>query len=380
MRNPLAAHPPWRQLTIIAVLLPLMITLGILAFAWPVARIGPRDLPVGIVASGPASQQVQQGLRADGFDVHSYASEASARSAMEDRDVYGAFSVTPQGVTVLTASAASPTVAQLLDTVGQKLAQHVAESVPAGQAPAGHAPAGQAKDVDVVPVSASDPRGLILSSALLPLSLCGVIMASIIVMLLGFRPAWRQILAVTIVSATAGLAALLIAQGFLGALPQDHVATWAVLALALLAIGATTAGLMDLIGPAGLGLSVILMIFIGNPFSGATSAPQLLPSAAGHIGQWLPPGAAVSLLRSTAYFHGHGAWGHVSVLLIWSILGLAAIIIGHHTPIRFAARRAMSSAPSPGSAASLASPASAALLASPGSAADSSLFSAPGRG
>src|ERR1700677_277955 len=93
--------------------------------------------------------------------------------------------------------------------------------------------------------------GLILSSALLPLSLCGVIMASIIVMLLGFRPAWRQILAVTIVSATAGLAALLIAQGFLGALPQDHVATWAVLALALLAIGATTAGLMDLIGPAG---------------------------------------------------------------------------------------------------------------------------------
>jgi hypothetical protein len=127
---------------------------------------------------------------------------------------------------------------------------------------------------------------------------------------------------------------------------------------------------MDLVGPAGLGLSVILMIFIGNPFSGATSAPQLLPSAAGHIGQWLPPGAAVSLLRSTAYFHGHGALSHVSVLLIWSILGLAAIIVGHHTPIRFAARRAMSSAPSPGSADLLASPASAspAPLASPGSA------------
>src|SRR6202035_3455516 len=33
MRNPLAAHPPWRQLTIIAVLLPLMIVLAVLAFA-----------------------------------------------------------------------------------------------------------------------------------------------------------------------------------------------------------------------------------------------------------------------------------------------------------------------------------------------------------
>ena len=47
MRNPLAAHPPWRQLTIIAVLLPLMIVLAVLAFAWPAARIAPRDLPVG---------------------------------------------------------------------------------------------------------------------------------------------------------------------------------------------------------------------------------------------------------------------------------------------------------------------------------------------
>ena len=325
VRNPLAAHPPWRQLTIIAVLLPLMIVLAVLAFAWPAARIAPRDLPVGIVGTGRASEQVLTGLdRSDpgGFDVRRYADEASARAAIQHRDIYGAFAVSRGGITVLEASAASPSVAQLLSTVGQ----HLGSSRPAVS--------------DVVPLSAGDPRGLVLPSALLPMTICGVIMASVIGLVLGFRPAWRQIMALIVVSAAAGLGAYLIAQGFLGALPHEAVATWAALSLIVLAIGATTAGLIALIGAAGLGLGILLMIFIGNPFSGVTSAPELLPAPVGTIGQWLPPGAGASLLRSTAYFGGHGAAGHLTVLLVWIAAGLAAIVAGHHAPVRFAARRA----------------------------------------
>ena len=325
MRNPLAAHPPWRQLTIIAVLLPLMIVLAVLAFAWPAARIAPRDLPVGVVRT---SEPVLAGLhRSDpgGFDVRRYADEASARAAIQHRDIYGAFAISRGGVTVLEASAASPSVAQLLSTVGQHLAASGSRQLVVD---------------DVVPLSAGDPRGLVLPSALLPMSICGVIMASVIGLVLGFRPAWRQIMALIVVSASAGLGAYLIAQGFLGALPHEAVATWAALSLTVLAIGATTAGLIALIGAAGLGLGILLMIFIGNPFSGATSAPELLPAPVGTIGQWLPPGAGANLLRSTAYFGGHGAVGHLTVLLVWIVLGLAAIIAGHHAPLRFAARRA----------------------------------------
>jgi hypothetical protein len=333
MRNPLAAHPPWRQLVIVSVLLPLMIVLAALAFAWPAARIAPRDLPVGIVGTGPASQQVLQGLTRSepgGFDVRLYADQAAARTAIEDRDVYGAFALTPQSVTVLEASAASPTVAQLLSTTGQQLARHASGP---GQVVA-------ATDVDVVPSSASDPRGLVLSSVLLPLTICSIIMAALVGLIVGFRPAWRQIMALAVVSAIAGLGAFLIAQAFLGALPHEYLATWAGLALTVLAIGATSAGLIALAGPVGLGLGAVLMIFIGNPFSGVSSAPQLLPPAVDHIGQWLPPGAAANLLRSTAYFGGHGASGHLWVLIFWSVIGMAAIVAGHHTPIRFAASRA----------------------------------------
>jgi hypothetical protein len=109
------------------------------------------------------------------------------------------------------------------------------------------------------------------------------------------------------------------------------------LALLILAISSTTAGLVALVGPLGLGLAAVAMVFIGNPFSGVTSAPELLPTWVGHLGQWLPPGAGAGLLRSTAYFDCAGAAPHLAVLIGWSVLGMAAIAVGHHAPIRFAA-------------------------------------------
>jgi hypothetical protein len=333
VRNPLARHPWWRQLVIVAVVLPLMIVLAVLAFAWPNARLAPRGLPVGIVGTSPASQQAVTALtRAEpgGFSFTLYADQAAARTAIRDRTVYGAFQVSPARVTVLEASAASPAVAQLLTSTAEELDQRAAAAHRARPAPVTVA--------DVVPISPHDPRGLVLSSALLPLTICSIIMAAAVVLMLRFRPAWREILALLVVSATAGLGAILITQGFLGALPHDHGGSWAALALTVLAVSAPAAGLIALIGPLGLGLSAVAMIFIGNPFSGVTSAPQLLPAGVSHLGQWLPPGAGASLLRSTAYFGGHGAGGHLSVLIAWILFGLTAIVAGHHAPFPFAAR------------------------------------------
>lgn len=338
MRNPLAAHPPWRQLLIISVALPLVIGLGVLAFTWPVARIAPRDLPVGIVGASPASEQAITAMtqaEPGGFSFRLYADEASAQSAIKDRDIYGAFAFSPRRVTVLEASAASPAVAQLLDGIGQQLAHNATEQAAASGDSWLRVHVAQ---VDVVATAASDPRELALGLEFVPLSISSVIMAAVIALLLGFRPAWRQGFALMLVSATAGLGAYLIAQGFLGVLPHEHWATWGALSLTVFAIGATTAGLVALVGAAGLGLSAALMIFVGNAFSGNTSAPQLLPAAVDHIGQWFPPGASANLLRSTAYFDGNGASGHLYVLIAWGVLGLAAIIVGHHPPVRFAAR------------------------------------------
>ncbi|CAG7649943.1 ABC transporter permease [Actinacidiphila bryophytorum] len=321
MSKPLTALP-WRQAVVTAVGLPLVIALAVLAYAWPAARVAPRHVPVGVVAAEAAARSVTEELgqaAPGGFDVHRYRDQAAAEAAIEHRDVYGAFAVGPGGVTVLQAGAAGPTVAQLLATAGGKLAAHAG-------------PHAAVRTVDVVPVSAHDPRGLVFSSALLPLTICGVLVALVVTMSGTVRPGRRRLLALLTASAAGGLAAYLVAQGFLGALPHDHLATWAGLALTVLAVSAPVAGLVTLLGRAGLGVGAVTMVFLGNPFSGSTSAPELLPAPVGDLGRYLPPGAGANLLRGTAYFDGHGSGGPLAVLAVWSMLGLAAVAAGRATP------------------------------------------------
>jgi hypothetical protein len=54
----------------------------------------------------------------------------------------------------------------------------------------------------------------------------------------------------------------------------------------------------------------------------------MLPEPAGVIGQLMPPGAGGNLLRSTGYFDGAGAVEHLTVLLVWSGVGIALMLLG----------------------------------------------------
>ncbi|MFE3165674.1 ABC transporter permease [Streptomyces sp. NPDC059224] len=347
-----------------AVALPLVISVAVLAYAWPAARIAPRDLPVGIVGTSTASQGVVEGLahgEPGAFDFRLYPDKASARAAIKERDIYGAFAVTPGSLTVLESTAASPTVAQLLDKTGVQLAARASRAAAERAAAAAHDASAHAKSphaksartktadakdgkaaaaagkpapvkvktADVVRISADDPRGVVFSASLLPMTICSIVIALVVVLALRLRPVVRA-LALVVVSGAAALGVYVIAQGYLGALPHDHLATWASLALTILAMSATTAGMVTLVGSGGLAPSAALMVFVGNPFAGSTSAPELLPGAAHVIGQWLPPGAGASLVRGTAYFDGSDSAGHVAVLVLWSLLGLTAVLFGHY--------------------------------------------------
>ncbi|MEU4468162.1 ABC transporter permease [Streptomyces sp. NPDC024017] len=302
-----------RHLIAVVVLVPVLAALALWAFAWPASRIAPRDLPLGVAGPPAAAAQVERQLeRHEGaFEIHRYADEAAARDAIEDRSVYGAVVVTPKGPELLTASAAGPAVAQFLQ-------QAVARQAAAGGA--------QVETVDVVPTPASDPRGAVLNAAVLPLALAGIA-AGAVVTLLGLRGI-RAVLALLGASALVGAVAAGIAHSWLGALGGDWWAEAAVLGLSTVAVGGAVAGLAALVGPAGTGIGAAVVMLLGNPFSGATSAPQMLPEPAGAIGQWLPPGAGTSLLRSVAYFDGAAATGPVLTLTWWATLGLGAVLLG----------------------------------------------------
>ncbi|MFF5830928.1 ABC transporter permease [Streptomyces bacillaris] len=303
--------PPNRRAVAVVLLIPVVVTLALWAFAWPAARIAPRDLPVGVAGAGPAAEQLERGFeqRAGAFDVHRFDDEAAARAAIEDRTVYGAVVAGPEGPHVLTASAASPVVAQLLRAA-------VTAAAPEGA---------QVRTTDVVAAPPGDPRGSALGASVLPLALAGM-GAGAAVTLLGLRGT-RAALTLTGSAALVGLAATAVAHSWLGVITGDWWTEAGVLALTVLAIGSAVAGLATLLGPRGLGLGALLMILLGNSFSGVTSAPQLLPEPVGMIGQWLPPGAGGSLLRSVAFFDGSAAGGPALTLALWSALGLAAVLL-----------------------------------------------------
>jgi hypothetical protein len=299
--------------------IPLVVAAVVALFAWPNARLGPRDLPVGVAGPAAAATAVEAKLAAQSgaFDVHRYGDEAGARAAIEDREVYGAFLVTPSGPEVLTASAASPAVAQALT--------HAADEL----------------DAPVTDVVSAGPRGSALASSVLPLVLAGLV-TGIAASLLS-RSLRERVRLVVAGSVLAGLAAALVVQTWLDVVGGDFVANAAGLGLVVLAIAATVAGLHAVLGERGVALGALAMILIGNPFSGVGSAPEMLPSVAGSIGRLMPPGAGGNLLRSTGFFDGAGAGGHIAVLAVWALGGLALMSA--------AALRRRRSAPAPALAA-----------------------------
>lgn len=301
-----------RKTLAVMVLIPVVAALALWAFAWPAARIAPRDLPIGVAGPATATAPLEQRLADhDGaFEVHRYDSEAAARTAIEERVVYGAVIVTPQGPRLLTASAASPVVAGLLR-----------EAVTA-QAPAG----AQVTVTDVVPAPTGDPRGSAFGASLFPLVLAGAA-SGIVVTVLQLRRG-RAALALIGAATLAGLVGVSLGHSWLGALTGDWWAEAGVLGLTVLAIGATIAGLGALVGKPGIGVGALLMVLLGNPFSGVASAPELLPAPAGALGQWLPPGAGGTALRSVAFFDGAGAGSALLVLGIWAAAGLTALLLG----------------------------------------------------
>jgi len=208
---------------------------------------------------------------------------------------------TRAGAKVLTASAASTVVAQLLERAARE---------------------SRARTQDIV---SATPASTALGSSVLPLVLAGILSGAAAAHL-GSGGLGRVGL-VLVGSALAGLVATAIVQSWLDVVRGDWLANAAALSLTVLAIASVVAGLYALLGAPGAIVGALTMVLIGNPFSGVGSAPELLPQPVGAIGQLMPPGAGGNLLRSTGFFDGAGAGAHVAVLVAWALAGLALLLV-----------------------------------------------------
>jgi hypothetical protein len=321
-----APSSPWRPVVGAALGLTTLLTLLLAAFTWPPSELEPRSLPIAVVAPGDAAAGIEAQLVSaageDAFDVDTVADGDEAVAAIEDREVYGALVAGPDGTELLVSSAASPTVAQLLTQAAESMA-----------AAGGHEAA--VTVTDVVPTAAGDPRGAVFNAGALPLAIGGIIVGAVTSMAL--RRTRDRLATAALVGIGGGLALAGILQGWLDALGGSFWANAGVIALGILAVALPIVGLRHLIGPAAIGVVGLLILLVGNPLSGVTSAPELIPL--GWLGQLLPPGAVGSALRGTAFFDGAGVKLPVLVLLAWIAAGVALAVVPRRESGGFEARR-----------------------------------------
>ncbi len=308
-------EPPATVLaTGIVALLTVVIAIVAIAFALPAARSKPHDVPIGAAgpqaASGDVADMLEQ--KAPGaFEITYYPGEAALREAIRNREVYGGISFGPDGRTLLIATGASPTVAQLLSQVGTGIAQRAGV---------------QLRTEDVAPPTTDDPRGIGLAASALPITLAGLLPAIALVLMLR-RAVWTRLTATVVFAGVAGWTIAALLRFVLGSIDANFWGVAGGLALGVLAMGLFMLGLGSLFGRAGLVVGALLALLLGNPLSGLTSAPELLPSGWGTLGQWLPQGASATLLRSTAFFGGSGATMAIVVLTCWAVAGAALVVI-----------------------------------------------------
>jgi hypothetical protein len=249
------------------------------------------------------------------LSVRAVPNSAAAEQAIRDRDVYGAVVPARNGVKeLLIATAASNQTANYLrNTLGQPTQQ----SVP--------------RVVEVVPLPSDDSAGNSIGLLLQALILGGTIgvigMASLVPSL---RADVRHgILPITFLAAYAlllGLIVTAISSGFGIATNVSFLDRVLSFGLISLAITASTAALVALIGPMGSGVAALVYFVIGTQISGANTAPEFLAPFWRVLGEYLPNGAGVTLLRNVFYFPDASVAKSIAILAVYVGAGSLVLI------------------------------------------------------
>jgi hypothetical protein len=297
----------------------------------------PHRIDLAVVAPGGAAPQVAQRLGAlpgDPLAPRVAADEAAARHLIDHRQVYGALLVAPAGTQdrLLVAGAEGSAVADALTAVVTRAEQAQGRTV---------------QVTDVHPVFSGDARGLSPFYLVVGWTVGGYLVASILGISAGARPATQRRAVVrlgslAVYSVVSGVAGALIADLVLGALDANLLALSAFGALLVFAVGAATMAFQVLGGTAGIGVAILLFVVLGNPSAGGAYPSPLLPTFWRAIGPWLPPGAGTDAVRGIAYFDGVGVRAPALLLAGYAVVGALATLLG--AGVRQGRRRARAAA------------------------------------
>jgi hypothetical protein len=290
------------------------------SYTYTMANPTPRHVPTAVIGSRDAPQEkvfvegMEKALNAS-LRLTGYATYADARKAVDEQEEFAILRARGKGMELDVSGAAGATVSQLLIQSGTKVGKAVGVDV-------------RIKDIN--PLQQGDPRGLALfyiSLAAVIIGFVGAIQLSVHARAL--NPAER--IAFTVGYAVlGGFAIAAVVDWWLGALDLPFVESWLILALTMFTSGMVFTMFNTLMGRWAMIPTWGLMVLLGNPSSGGAVSWPLLPSALGHIGRWLPPGASVNAQHTAVYFGRHQHVFPFLVLAAWALLSCAVFWVWRH--------------------------------------------------
>jgi hypothetical protein len=346
----LQAESVWRfrRFALAVCVIGMLVQLGLTAYYLGMGhRAAPHHLPVGLVSTAAKRTGVVMQLERSGaFKVTDYKSPDDLRAGIQRREVYGGVDITGYQPRLYVASAAGPAAASLLRNTYVGVVQQQATAALADWAGRGERmPVAQAQILntppevlDVVPLPVDDVNGASLGFITQALALGGTIASMGLGRLIPrAKRSWRRGIAhvTTLLAYAIGSAAVVLwSMGWFGVGREaDRWEVLAIFSLISLAITASTAGAVALLGPAG-ALIGALYFTLGTVISGASILPEFLPAFGRHVGENLPTGAGVQAVRDNLYFPDAPVTGHLIVLALYAGIGCLVVLITNILPNR----------------------------------------------
>ncbi|MGR8823587.1 ABC transporter permease [Leuconostoc citreum] len=340
----------WRFILTLTIGLTAVLAIMMTAFSLPAVNSGINNVPIGIIATNDETfQKMAKPLRNKGFKVSEYATAYQAKAQINKRDIYGAISLDASGnLTVYEATAASAAVAQALTQIGNSVVTQQkaigsaqinqiigktndVNTIKALNQKLAQLNAKTAKIVEVRAFPKADSKGTGLAAGALPIALGGWIGAVAIAnMIKGKRQKFAAVISFAVIG---GLGLVAVIQYGIGTFDGNYFLTSLGAMLGIAATGFFVLGILEVLGNPGLGIAAVLLILLGNPLSGLASAPEMLPTGWGALGQLLPPGATGTLLRNIAFFNGHAIAYPLTVLLAYVVVGMLLFKIGKKSKV-----------------------------------------------
>ncbi|WP_406219014.1 hypothetical protein [Streptomyces canus] len=302
--------PSWRALLTGLLMALVMATIMVTTYVSAQHAVVARDLPWGVTGSSPLTTAVQEHVS---LKIHHYKDQAALEDAANRTEIYGGF--VAQSNTVVIAEAASLVAPGQMPAIYEKAAKaqgrHLAFKV-----------------TNRLPKE--DPLGVVPGIAVFVLLVAGYLGSTLAVQRTGTAAARRRVVSLIGYAVIAALVFDVIIGPILNAYPDvgtNFWPLWGEFTLMCLAVALLAATLQSLIGPIGTLLTVVIVVFFGNPSTGGVNGTAYLPAFWQYLGPVLPPWNGSTLIRNTLYFDGNAITQQLVVLSIYVVVGAALVTI-----------------------------------------------------